>query len=315
MNSCRSIELAACDAAVDHVQHRHGQRRRGLAAEVAVERLRRPRPPQPSRRRARRRGSRSRRGVPLFGVPSSSISFRSSACLVERVQPGELARDLAVHVRDRLRDALAAPLGAAVAQLDRLVHAGRGARGHRGAPERAGARARRRPPPSGCRASRGSGGRARRLIALIRVAPLPGRSSGPARRAAARSSARPARRGELARRARPASTKRVFVAAERELGIDVQPAREVDDREEQVADLVRDRCVGLGLGARLAACARPRPRARRAPRAIFASGPVEVGPVEAGGDGAPLQLPGLQERRQRRRARRGRSPRGPPART
>ena len=73
-------------AAVQHVHHRHGQHVRRLAAEVAPERqpVLRPRSPWP--RPATRRGSRWRRGAPLFGVPSSSIIARSSACLVGGVE-------------------------------------------------------------------------------------------------------------------------------------------------------------------------------------------------------------------------------------
>ena len=66
-------------AAVDDVHHRHRQRRRALAAEIAVERLRRPRPPRPSRPRARRARIAFAPRRPLFGVPSSSTSVRSSA--------------------------------------------------------------------------------------------------------------------------------------------------------------------------------------------------------------------------------------------
>ena len=62
---------------------------------------------------------------------------------------------------------------------------------------------------------------------------------------------------------------------------------------------MRDRRVGLGLRTRLA-----RARDLRLELAELLADlrerPVEVGPVEAGGDGAALQLPGLQERRQRR---------------
>ena len=48
--------------------------------------------------------------------------------LVGGVETGDGLAQRAVHVRDGPGDALAAPRGAAVAQLDRLVHAGRGAR-------------------------------------------------------------------------------------------------------------------------------------------------------------------------------------------
>ena len=74
----------------------------------------------------------------LFGVPSSSTSSAVERALVAGVEPDERLGDLPVHVRDRLRDALAEERGrVAVAQLDRLVLAGRGAGGHRRAPERA----------------------------------------------------------------------------------------------------------------------------------------------------------------------------------
>ncbi len=124
-------------AAVDHVQHRHGERRRLLAAEMAVERLaglggsRLCGRERDAEDRVRAEASFVRRSVEVDQLPVERL-------LVEPVEAGELACDLAVHVRDRFRHALAAPLGAAVAQLDRLVHAGRGAGGHRGAAERAG---------------------------------------------------------------------------------------------------------------------------------------------------------------------------------
>ena len=72
---------------------------------------------------------------PLFGVPSSSISRRSSARLVGGVEPATAPGDLAVDVRDRLRDALAAVRVAAVAQLDGLELPRRRAGRHRGAAE------------------------------------------------------------------------------------------------------------------------------------------------------------------------------------
>ena len=75
----------------------------------------------------------------LFGVPSSSISALSSPDWSSASVPGDRLRDLAVDVLDRLRDALAAPGVAAVAQLGRLELAGRRAGRHgraAGAPER-----------------------------------------------------------------------------------------------------------------------------------------------------------------------------------
>ena len=74
----------------------------------------------------------------LFSVPSSaiiaaSISAWSSASMLEH-----RLGDLAIDRVDRLADALAEPAAlVAVALLDRLVRAGRGARGHRGAAEAA----------------------------------------------------------------------------------------------------------------------------------------------------------------------------------
>ena len=127
-------------AAVEHVHHRHRAgsappRRRGSATAAG---------PAPSAAAARaapatRRGSRSRRAASLFGVPSRSISARSSACWSTRVDARDRLGDLAVDVADGLGDALAQPRVAAVAQLGGLELAGRGARGHRGAAGGAGA--------------------------------------------------------------------------------------------------------------------------------------------------------------------------------
>ncbi len=153
-------------AAVEHVHHRHRQRRgpprrRGSATAAGAP----PRPP-PARPRARRRGSRWRRGGALFGGAVELDQRAVEALLVERVAPAHRVGDLAVDVADGLRDALAAPGVAAVAQLGGLELAGRGAGRHRRAALRARGAARPRPRRSGCRASRGSGGRARVSILL-----------------------------------------------------------------------------------------------------------------------------------------------------
>ena len=67
----------------------------------------------------------------LLGVPSSLISASSIAALVLGVHAGERIEDLAVDGVDRLLDALAEVARlVAVAQLDRLVRAGRGAGRH-----------------------------------------------------------------------------------------------------------------------------------------------------------------------------------------
>src|SRR5262245_18359943 len=83
-----------------------------------------------------------------------------------------------------------------------------------------------------------------------------------------------------------------------ELGVDVDAPREVDDREEQVADLSHHVRVRLGLR-------------RRRPRALDLTAklldllahlrerPVEIGPVEADRRGAALELARVEERRQR----------------
>ena len=113
-------------AAVDHVHHRHRQRPRALAAEVAEERL-----------------ALLRRGGVRGGERDAEDRVRAEAALVRRAveldqllvellllvglhAPNRL-EDLAVHIRDRLRHGLAAEGVAAVAQLDRLVDAGGGA--------------------------------------------------------------------------------------------------------------------------------------------------------------------------------------------
>jgi hypothetical protein len=122
--------------AVDHVQHRHGQRRGGVAAEVAVQRLSR------LRRRSLRDGQRDpedrvRAQAPLVRRPVELDQPPVEILLTRRVQAGDLQFDLR-DVRDRLADAFAAPQGTAVAELDCLVHACRGSRGNGGAPERPG---------------------------------------------------------------------------------------------------------------------------------------------------------------------------------
>ena len=75
---------------------------------------------------------------PLLGVPSSSIIVCVEGALLGGAGARQRRGDLAVDVGDRLRDALAGPGVAAVAQLDRLELAGRGARGDRGEAARAG---------------------------------------------------------------------------------------------------------------------------------------------------------------------------------
>ncbi len=131
-------------AAVEHVHHRHRQQRRLLAAvelrQVAEERL------AGEHRGRLRRGQRDAEDrvgaeAALVGGAVELDHLRVEPALVGRVEPCKRRGDLAVDVGDRLRDALAGPGLAAVAQLDRLELAGRGAGGHRGQAARAGAEA------------------------------------------------------------------------------------------------------------------------------------------------------------------------------
>ena len=114
-------------AAVDHVHHRHRQRPRALAAEVAEERL--------VRLVGRRLGhgerdaeDRVRAETALVRRPVELDQPLVERLLLVALHAADGLEDLAVHVRDRLRHGLAAVGVAAVAQLDRLVDAGRRAR-------------------------------------------------------------------------------------------------------------------------------------------------------------------------------------------
>ena len=129
--------IGSVHAAVDHVHHRHGERVPSFASEVPEER-------DPGVRCA---GLCCGERGPEDRVRTESALVRGAVerdqrgiepCLVGRVEAGEACGDLAVHIGNRVRDALAAEGRSAVAQLDRLVHAGRGARGNRRAAERAG---------------------------------------------------------------------------------------------------------------------------------------------------------------------------------
>ena len=118
-------------AAVDDVHHRHGQQVRVGAAEIAIER-------QPARLR-RRLGHRQRHAEDGVGAEPALVGRAVEldqrvvdAALVLGVHAGERIEDLAVDGVDRLEHALAeVALLVAVAQLDGLVRAGRGAGGHR----------------------------------------------------------------------------------------------------------------------------------------------------------------------------------------
>ena len=137
MNSCRSIEFCRVHAAVDHVQHRHRQRPRRVAAELAVQRDARLGGSRLRRGERDRRGSRSRRAGPCSACRRARSAPRRAPPGRPASSPRTASRELAVHVATAVRDALAAPLGAAVTQLDRLVHAGRRAGRHDRPAERA----------------------------------------------------------------------------------------------------------------------------------------------------------------------------------
>ena len=263
MNSWRSIELSRVRAAVDDVHHRHGQRRASVAAEVAVERERRPRRRPPSRPRARRRGSRSRRAAPCSASRRARSAARRAPRWSSASTPRTAARDLAAHVRDRARDALAAAGLAAVAQLDRLVRAGRRARRTAARPT----------APDSSSTSTSTVGlpresriwRARTLrIAVMREPPWRGRSSAPARRAASSAQRSPSPAGELLgaldARAEPLRSSPRSASS----GSTFEPARHVHDGEQHVADS-SSRASGSVSGAGR------RPRARRPARASSSS--------------------------------------------
>ena len=161
MNSWKSTELSAWAPPLSDVHHRHGQDPRRLAAEVAPQRQALLVPPP----RARAASETPRIALAprrdLFGVPSRSISARSRPDWSSASRPAIASAISPLTLADGLRDALAHPGVAAVAQLGGLELAGRGAGRHGGAAVGAGAQRRPRPRRWGCRASRGSGGRGR----------------------------------------------------------------------------------------------------------------------------------------------------------
>jgi hypothetical protein len=118
-------------APVEDVHHRHGQHVGGLAAEVAPERH-----VQLGRRGlggGQRHAEDRVRPQPALVGRAVQVDHRPvEARLVGRVEAGHRTGQLAVDVGHGVRDGLAAPGIAAVAQLDRLELACRGAARHRG---------------------------------------------------------------------------------------------------------------------------------------------------------------------------------------
>ncbi len=124
-------------AAVDDVHHRHRQQPRRRAADVTIERL-------PARGRGGfRDGKRNTedrvRAEPAFVRRAVERDHRLvDLGLRLGIHAADRVEDLAGHGRDGLLHALAEiAFLVAVAQLDRLVRAGRGAARHRGAAHRA----------------------------------------------------------------------------------------------------------------------------------------------------------------------------------
>ena len=120
-------------AAVEDVHHRHGQRLGRHAAEVAVERL--ARGGRGGVRDGHRHGERRVRAELRLVLGAVELEqHRVDPLLVGRVEAEDGRGDLAVHMLDRPRHTLAKPaLLVAVTELDRLVLAGRRARGNRSA--------------------------------------------------------------------------------------------------------------------------------------------------------------------------------------
>jgi hypothetical protein len=133
MNSWKSIELSACAPPLMTFSIGTGSTCASAPTEVAVERD----GPSSSRSAAFATGERDaedrvRAEAALVRRAVESISSAVDEALVACVEFRATAvGQLAVHVRDRSRDALATPVGAAVAELDGLVRTGRRARGRR----------------------------------------------------------------------------------------------------------------------------------------------------------------------------------------
>ena len=123
--------------AVEHIHHRHRQQRSALAGQAAPERDARVGGLRVCDRE-RCAENRVRAEAPLVRRPVELDERAVKALLIGGVATAERRGDLALDVSDRLRHPLAPVRRATVAQLDRLVRAGRGARGHRGATEGAG---------------------------------------------------------------------------------------------------------------------------------------------------------------------------------
>ena len=137
-------------AAVDDVHHRHGQQvrrwRRRDSGRAAGPRPR----PRPWPRPARRRGWRWRRAGPCWACRRASFRHRRCGAGPRRPCRDSASKISPLTASTALQHALAeVALRVAVAQLDGLMRAGRGAGGHRRATQRAVLQRRHRPRRSG----------------------------------------------------------------------------------------------------------------------------------------------------------------------
>ena len=118
-------------AAVEDVHHRHRQPRRAGAAEIGVERQLAPTAPRRAPPPSTRRGWRSRRACPCSACRRGRSSARRSRAWRVGSRPTSAGAILSTTLATAFVHALAAVARlVAVAQLDRLVLAGRGAGGN-----------------------------------------------------------------------------------------------------------------------------------------------------------------------------------------
>ena len=298
MNSCRSIELAACTPPL--ITFIIGT---GSVAARSPPRCRKSETPGSAARRLRGRerdaedGVRAEAALVRRAVELDQRAVDRRLVAVRR-SPATRLRDLAVHVGDGPRDALAAPLRAAVAQLDRLVDAGRGARRDRCAPDARRTRARRRPRRSDCRASRATAGRVRPRSHVIRPPPSPGRSSASCSASGELAPVAPVVGGESGRRPRPARRNRAVAARSSSSGSTFRRRATFTSANSTSPSSSATRADRARARAPARHAEAP-PAARRSSSSRSASAPGDVRLVEADRGRAPLHLPRVEQRRQR----------------
>ncbi len=284
--------------AVHDVQHRHGKHVCLGAADPVVE---------------RDTGLRGGRLGDCEGDPEDRVGAqpplvvgavehherRVDAGLILGVEAPHRRCDLADDVLDRLRDALAEPgRRVPVAELDSLELPRRGAGGHRGPAGRPGFEQHldldgRVAPGVEDRAGADVLDRAQRNSSFAASKYRSFSSS------VSEVNSLPSARGELRRPLDPVREAPGH-RTQRQLGVDVQPARNVDRREEHVSQLLEHAGIRLGLRRRLAGLCQSLPQL---PQLV-----VEVGQrtrrvriLEVDRRGAPLELPRVEQRRKRLR--------------